>query len=47
MDTEVIETIMDAVCGLCHWPYIETDQEVLDERCAACPVERLLKEVGG
>lgn len=47
MGTEIIETIMEAVCDVCHWPYVATDQEALDKRCAACPIERLLKEVGG
>lgn len=47
MGTEIIEAIMEAVCGICHFPYAETDQESLDDRCTACPVERLLKEVGG
>lgn len=47
MGTEIIESIMEAVCSICHFPYVETDQEALDERCAACPVERVLKEVGG
>ncbi|MBQ7346055.1 MAG: hypothetical protein IJW45_08360 [Oscillospiraceae bacterium] len=46
MDEKTIETVMEAVCELCHWPYVETDQEQLEERCAACPVERCLKEVG-
>lgn len=38
---------MEAVCGLCHWPYVEEDQEALDERCERCPVERMLREGGG
>lgn len=45
MDDKTIETVMEAVCELCHWPFVE-DQEGLEERCAACPVERCLKEVG-
>lgn len=47
MDDKAIETIMEAVCGICHFPYVATDQEVLDGHCAACPIEQLLKEVGG
>ena len=47
MDDKAIEIVMEAVCSLCHHPYVETEQEALDDRCAACPVERLLKEVGG
>lgn len=47
MDVKIIETVMTAVCELCHWPYAETDQDALDARCAVCPVERMLKEVGG
>ena len=44
MNEEKIEAIMEEVCGLCHWPFVE-DQEALDARCERCPVERILKEV--
>lgn len=47
MNKQAFEAIMEAVCGICHFPYVETDQEDLDDRCAACPIEQLLKEVGG
>ena len=47
MNEQAFEAIMEAVCDRCHWPYVETDQDALDKRCAVCPVERLLKEVGG
>lgn len=47
MTEQEFEAIMEAVCSLCHYPYVETNQEALDVRCDACPVERLLKEVGG
>lgn len=40
MDEKTFETIMTAVCSTCHWPYVETDQEALDDRCLNCPVER-------
>lgn len=32
------EQIMEQICELCHWPYVETDQETMDERCDACTV---------
>lgn len=47
MDDRAIETIMEAVCGICHFPYAEMDQEALDAVCENCPAERILKEVGG
>lgn len=34
-----IERIMERICDLCHHPYVETDQEALDEICSTCPVE--------
>lgn len=36
----VKEKIMTKVCEICHWPYVETDQEALDARCEGCPVEQ-------
>lgn len=45
MSPEKVETIMTVVCDLCHFPYVETDQEELDLRCESCPVERALKEL--
>ena len=43
MDEKTFETIMTAVCGTCHWPYVETDQEALDDRCMNCPVENVIR----
>lgn len=40
---EIMEGVMEEACQLCHWPYIENNQEEMDDRCAKCPVERLLK----
>ena len=35
---EQFETIMDKVCGLCHWPYVYQDEKNLySERCDYCP----------
>ena len=44
------EKIMEAVCGLCHWPYAYRDEEIMyAEKCDICPaaaaVEAALKEV--
>ena len=47
MNEQTFECVMEAVCSICHFPYVEMGQEALDDRCAACPIERLLKEVGG
>lgn len=43
MDEKTFETIMTAVCSTCHWPYAETDQEALDDRCSNCPVESTIR----
>lgn len=34
-----VEQIMERVCELCHWPYVETDQERMAARCDACTIE--------
>jgi hypothetical protein len=34
-----IERIMERICDLCHHPYVETDQEALDEICNLCTLE--------
>ncbi len=44
------ETIMDPVCGLCHWPYVYRDEETMyAEKCDFCPaaaaVEAALENV--
>ena len=32
------EHIMEAVCELCHWPHVYTDEELMySERCDCCP----------
>lgn len=40
-----VEQIMEQICELCHWPYVETDQESMDDRCAACPIEAQLRRL--
>lgn len=48
MDEKTFESVMTVVCSICHWPYVETDQEVLDDRCMNCPVESAIRaELGG
>lgn len=42
MEEKTFETIMAAVCSTCHWPYVETDQDALDDRCLNCPVESVI-----
>lgn len=37
------ETIMCAVCELCHYPYVLEDQEALDDMCLNCPVEKVVE----
>lgn len=45
--TAVIDELVSLVCDhLCHYPYVITDQDELDEKCESCPlVARLMKEV--
>ena len=40
---EAKERIMEAVCDLCPYPCVLTDQEGLDEICARCPVEKIVE----
>ena len=38
------EDLMAVVCDLCHRPYVETDQEVLDAFCEeSCQVNKILR----
>lgn len=43
MNEKTFETVMAAVCDICHWPYAETDQEALENRCVNCPAERAIR----
>ena len=38
-----IEDVMEIACALCHYPYNCTNQDQLDELCAACPLEEVIK----
>lgn len=38
---DVMEQLLDETCELCHWPYIEQDQEQMTQRCLDCPIVRL------
>ena len=43
MMEERIEKAMEAVCDLCHWPYVYRDSEVMyAEKCGHCPMRELL-----
>lgn len=37
-----LEKAQEAVCGICHYPYIETDREAMMDRCDCCPVMQAL-----
>ena len=39
-----VEEIMEQVCELCHWPYVEAESD-LEERCERCPVEAALRRL--
>lgn len=39
-----VDEIMEQICDRCHYPYIEA-QELLDERCEACPIEAAIRRL--
>lgn len=39
-----VEEIMEQICERCHYPYIE-DQDHLDDRCEACPIEAAVRRL--
>ena len=46
MNEKDFETVMEAVCDICHWPFVEKSEEALNVHCEDCPVEKILKTVG-
>lgn len=41
-----IEAIMTQICDdYCRWPYLETDQESMTDRCDACPIEAAIRSL--
>ena len=43
MSGEEKERILEAVCDICHWPYVYRDSEIMHaEKCDHCPIEALL-----
>ena len=40
-----VEQIMEQICDNCHWPYVETDQQAMEDRCAACQIETQLRQL--
>ncbi len=44
MNGETFETVMEAVCDMCHWPRV-CDQVSLDEKCENCPAEKMIRAV--
>lgn len=42
---EEIETVMTLICDNCRWPYLETDQERMTERCDTCPIEAAIRSL--
>lgn len=35
---EMTEALLEDICELCHHPYVITDQQELEERCAECTI---------
>ena len=46
MNEKDFETVMEAVCDICHWPFVEKSEEALNVHCEDCPVEKVLREMG-
>lgn len=46
MNEKDFETVMEAVCDICHWPFVEKSEEALNVHCEDCSVEKILKTVG-
>ena len=47
---EAKETIMEAVCDLCHWPYhyrayCLTEDVMFAEKCDTCPAAQAVDEI--
>ena len=40
--SELAESLKTEICDTCVWPYKETDQERMTERCDACPIMKKL-----
>lgn len=46
ISVEEVDEIATIACDLCHYPYVITSQQELEDKCEGCPlVERLMKEV--
>ena len=42
------EDILDVVCGLCHWPYVYRDQDIMRaEKCDYCPAAAAVRSALG
>lgn len=44
MNEQAFETVMEAVCDVCHRPYV-LSQEALNAVCDNCPTERKIRAV--
>ena len=40
----VVEALEEMICDACVWPFKETDQEKMAERCDNCPIKAALLE---
>lgn len=44
MNEQAFEAVMEAVCDVCHWPHV-LSQEALDAVCENCPAEKKIRAV--
>lgn len=42
---ELIEQTLEKICDNCVWPYRETDQDAMDQRCENCAVEQAVHQL--
>lgn len=41
----IIENLMEQICELCHYPYVVSDQDAMDEICETCSIEDKIREL--
>ena len=46
MNEEKFDAVMEAVCDMCHWPYV-CGEVALDQKCENCPAEQKIRELMG
>lgn len=42
---KALEDLKESICDICVWPFKETDQEAMTDRCDSCKIIKKLDEV--